>query len=89
MSSVFIALQTTEETRPIIEAIIADNPEVIVNEQPAMVKINREGSIVINRTSIENILERDFDLQELHLHIISLSGKVDETEDSFTISWNL
>jgi hypothetical protein len=43
MSNVFIAFQTNEETRPIIEAILADNPNATVNEQPAMVKIDAPG----------------------------------------------
>jgi phenol hydroxylase P2 protein len=43
MSTVFIALQTNEDTRSIIEAILADNPHAVANEQPAMVKIDAEG----------------------------------------------
>ena len=39
MSNVFIALQTNEDTRQIIEAIVQDNPHAVVNEQPAMVRI--------------------------------------------------
>ncbi|MFW9609891.1 MAG: MmoB/DmpM family protein, partial [Aquaspirillum sp.] len=38
MSKVFIALQTNDDTRPIIEAILADNPHAELNEAPAMVK---------------------------------------------------
>ena len=45
MSTVFIALQTNEETRPIIEAIELDNPEAVVNREPAMVKINALGRL--------------------------------------------
>ncbi|PKO85195.1 MAG: monooxygenase, partial [Betaproteobacteria bacterium HGW-Betaproteobacteria-12] len=40
MSTVFIAFQTNEDTRPIIESILADNPHAVLDEQPAMVKIN-------------------------------------------------
>ena len=43
MSTVFIALQTNEDTRPIIEAIMATTPRAIANEQLAMVKIDAEG----------------------------------------------
>ena len=49
MSSVFIALQANEETRPIIEAIEQDNPNAVVNHQPAMVKIDCEDRIVVRR----------------------------------------
>ena len=87
MSKVFIAFQVTDDTRPIIEAILADNPHAVLNEAPAMVKIDAEGSLTIHRSSIEALLGRDFDLQELHLNLISLSGNIDETDDEFTLAW--
>ena len=37
---VFIALQNNEEARPIIEAILDDNPHAVLHEFPAMVKID-------------------------------------------------
>ncbi len=88
MSKVFIAFQLNDDTRSIIEAILADNPHAVLNEAPAMVKIDAEGSLTIHRSSIEALLGRDFDLQELHLNLISLSGNIDETDDEFTLSWN-
>lgn len=88
MSKVFIALQANEDSRCIVDAIVADNPEAIVNRQPAMVKIDVPGRLVIRRTSIEERLGRDFDLQEVQVHLISLSGHVDETEDELTLSWD-
>ena len=33
MSNVFIALQTNEESRYIVEALLEDNPEAVVDEQ--------------------------------------------------------
>ena len=63
MSTVFIALQTNEDTRQIIEAIEIDNPHAIVHR-------------------------RDFDLQEMHINLISLSGNVVEDDDTLTLSWN-
>lgn len=88
MSKVFIALQANEDSRCIVDAIVADNPEATVNLQPAMVKIDMPGRLVIRRTSIEERLGRDFDLQEVQIHLISLSGHVDETEDELTLSWD-
>lgn len=88
MSTVFIALQTNEDTRPIIEAIVADNPHARVNEQPAMVKIDAERTLTVRRSSIEALLGRDFDLQELHINLISLSGNIDESDDELTLSWS-
>ena len=88
MSTVFIAFQANEETRPIVEAILADNPEATAEDMPAMVKISAEGSMTINRETIEEQIGRTFDLQELHINLITLSGHVDEDDDRITLSWN-
>ncbi|PKO94147.1 MAG: monooxygenase [Betaproteobacteria bacterium HGW-Betaproteobacteria-10] len=88
MSTVFIALQANEETRPIIEAIVIDNPLAIVNREPAMVKIDAPGRLTIRRATIEEQLGRPFDLQELQINLITLSGYVDEDEDTFSLCWN-
>jgi phenol hydroxylase P2 protein len=87
MSNVFIAFQKNEETRSIVNAIVADNPAAIVNEQPAMVKIDVPNRMVIRKNTIENEMGRDFDLQELHVNLITLSGHIDETDDEFVLSW--
>ncbi len=84
--SVFIALQTNDETRQIIDAILADNPLATVAEFPAMVKIDAPGQIVIHRSSVQDRLGRDWDVQELHLNLISLSGNIDETDDAFRLT---
>lgn len=88
MSTVFIALQANEETRPIIDAIEIDNPQAVVNRQPAMVKIDAPGRLVVRRETIEAQLGRTYDLQELQINLITLSGNVDEDEDTLTLSWN-
>ena len=82
---VFIALQNNEEARPIIEAIIEDNPEAIANYTPGMVKIDCSGRLVVKRASVEEKLGRDFDLQEIHINLISLSGNIDEDEDELVL----
>ncbi|MBZ0226263.1 MAG: MmoB/DmpM family protein [Comamonas sp.] len=85
--NVFIALQRNEETRPIIDAILADNPGAQLDEQPAMVKINVPGRLVVRRSTIEQEIGRDFDLQELHVNLITLTGHIDESDDEFVLSW--
>lgn len=85
MSKVFIALQANEEARQIIEAIEQDNPDVVVDHQPSMVKIDAEGRLDIRRETIEELMGRPFDLQELHLHLITLAGNVEEDEDVFSL----
>ena len=88
MSTVFLALQTNEDTRPIIEAILQDNPGAVVDEQPAMVKINADGRLVVRRETIEELIGRDYDLQEMQVHMITMSGNLDQTDDEMTLFWN-
>lgn len=87
MSTVFIALQANEDTRPIIEAITADNPHAVVNQQPAMVKIDAEHSLVVRRQTIEELIGRDYDLQELQVNMITMSGNLDQTDDEIRLFW--
>lgn len=88
MSTVFIALQANEDTRPIIDAIALDNPLAVVNRQPAMVKIDAPDRLVIRRETIEEQVGRPYDLQELQINLITLSGNVDEDDDTLTLTWN-
>lgn len=83
---VFIAFQNNEEARPIIEAILEDNPDAVANYSPGMVKIDCEGRLVVKRETIEEKIGREFDLQEMHINLISLSGNVDEEEDEFVLA---
>lgn len=84
---VFISLLTNDVSRGIVEAILADNPEATVEEFPAMVKIDAPGRLVIRRASVEDKLGRRWDVQELHLSLISLAGGIDETDEEFTLHW--
>ncbi|MCL2658427.1 MAG: MmoB/DmpM family protein [Betaproteobacteria bacterium] len=88
MSTVFIALQANEETRPIIEAIQLDNPQAVVERQPAMVKINAPGRLIVRKATIEEQIGRAYDLQELQINLITLSGNVDEDDEALTLHWN-
>ena len=88
MSNVFIAFQKNEDSRAIVNAILADNPNAIVNDQPAMVKIDGPGHLVVRKATIEEELGREFDLQEMQVHLITMSGNVDETDDEFTLTWH-
>jgi phenol/toluene 2-monooxygenase (NADH) P2/A2 len=88
MANVFIAFQTNDESRSIVEAILGDNPEATLDEQPAMVRIVCPNRLTIRRESIEEQIGRDFDLQEIHLHLITLTGNIDETDDELTLAWH-
>ena len=87
MSNVFIAFQRNEETRCIVDAIVADIPNAVVNFQPAMVRIDAPDTMVIRRSTVEEQMGRAFDLQELHINLITLTGHINETDDDFTLSW--
>ena len=66
MSNVFIAFQTNDESRSIVDAILADNPAATLDEQPAMVRVIAPDRLTIRRASVEERMGRTFDLQELH-----------------------
>ncbi len=89
MAKVYIALQDNDDSRYIVEAIVDDNPGVTVNHQPAMIRIEKEGVLCIKRETVEEKIGRDWDIQELHLNMITLGGNVDEDEDQFCIRWNV
>ena len=84
---VFIAFQANGETQPIVDAIEEDNPHATIDESPGMVKITAPGRLVVKRETVEEMAGRDFDLQELQINLISLSGSLDETEDEFVLEW--
>jgi len=84
---VFISFQTNSETQPLVEAIVEDNPRVVVEESPGMTKLDAVGSLTIKRETVSKKMGRDFDLQEIHINLISISGNLDEDDDEFVISW--
>ena len=89
MSKVYIALQDNEESRYIVEAIEEDNPEATVDYQPAMIRIENEGHLAIKRETVEEKMGRDWEVQALHVNLITLGGNVDETDDELTLTWNI
>jgi len=88
MSKVYLALQDNDLSRYILEAIEEDNPDVTVIHQPAMIRIENDGYLVVNRETVEDKLGRDWDMQELHLNLITLGGNVDEDDDKLSLSWD-
>ena len=88
MSKVFLAVQAIEESRAIIDAIVQDNPSVVVENQPAMTKVTAEDKLVIKADTVSELIGREWDPQELQLVLITLAGNVDEDYDHFTIYWD-
>jgi len=86
--NVFIALQNNQDAQPIIAAILEDNENAVLNESPGMVKIDCPMRLVIRRETVEEKTGQDFDLQDIHLTLISLSGNLEEDEDELILQWN-
>lgn len=82
-----ITLQNNDDARPIIEAILADNPAATVMTMPGAVKIDCVDRLVVNRGSVEDRIGRTWDPQELHLVLVSMAGNVDEDDDYFALQW--
>jgi len=87
-NTVFLIVQDNEDARPIIEAVEQDNPEVNTQYQPGMVRMERAGRLTVNRETVEELMGRDWEVQELHLNLVSLAGNVDEDDDKFELSWH-
>jgi phenol hydroxylase P2 protein len=88
MSNVFIAFQDNEDSRPIIEAILADNAQAQASYPPGLVKIDAPGRLVVRRATIEELVGRSFDLQQIHVNLVTLSGHIDEDDDQLSLSWS-
>ena len=87
MSNVFIAFQHNEESRPVDDAIVADNPGAVVVHSPGLVKIDSPNRLTIRRETIEAQTGRPYDLQQIHVNLVTLSGHIDEDDDQLTLSW--
>jgi phenol hydroxylase P2 protein len=87
MSKAYIALQDNEESHYIVEAIEQDNPAATVIYQPAMIRIENEGRLVIKRATVEEKMGRDWEIPALHVNLITLGGNVDEDDDQFSLTW--
>jgi len=87
VSKVFIAFQDNEDSRPIIEAILADNAEATPVYSPGLVKIDCPQRLVVRRESIEDLTGQPFNLQQIQITLVTLSGNVDEDDDEFSLSW--
>lgn len=65
MSKVYITLQDNDTSRYIVEAVEQDNPNVTVIYQPAMIRMECEDRLIVNRETVEEKLGQAWDVQEL------------------------
>ena len=84
---VFIVFQDNDDSRSLAEAVMEDNPDAEMQHQPAMIRIQAEKRLVINRETMEEKLGRDWDVQEMLINVISIAGNVDEDDDHFILEW--
>lgn len=87
-NNVMLIIQSVEESRAIVEAIEKDNPEAVIENKPAMIQIQCPGKLTIQASTMEEIIGREWDPQELQLVLVTLAGNVDEDYDHFTIYWD-
>ena len=87
-SLVYIAFQDNDNARYIVEAISEDNPHAEVQYQPAMIRVQAEQRLEIQRATVEEKIGRTWDVQEMLIDVITLGGNVEEDEDRFTLHWN-
>ena len=85
---VSVDLQETEENRALIEAIEADNDDIIANHFPGVVKLQSPTKIVVKRESVEERLGRDWETHEFQMAIVTVAGNFTEwDEDEIVIAW--
>jgi phenol/toluene 2-monooxygenase (NADH) P2/A2 len=83
-----VDLQETETTRDLVDAIEADNPDAEVRHMPGLIKIQSPSALVINRSSVEQRLGREWETHEFQLAIVSYVGNIANwDDDEIVIKW--
>lgn len=84
-----ITLLNNDDARPVIESIMEDNPGVTTLNMPGAIKLDCDKKLVIKTATVEEKIGREWDPQEIHMIVVSMSGNLDEDDDSITIGWGL
>ena len=87
MARVQIAFQDNDVSRYIVNAIEEDNPTAIVHFEPALIRVENEGALQINRATVEEHMGCDWEVQSIHVNLVTLTGNIDEDDDYFRIQW--
>lgn len=87
MARVQIAFQDNDDSRYIVAAIEQDNPTAIVHYEPALIRVENEGALQINRETVEEHIGNDWEVQSIHVNLVTLTGNIDEDDDYFRIQW--
>ncbi len=84
-----IDLQENEENRALVEAIEADNDDLTIRHMPGLIRLTKNGSLVINQASVEARLGRPWETHELQMAIVTYFGEfVEWDDDQIVIAWN-
>ena len=87
MSKVYLVLQDNDESRYIVEAIEEDNPDATIVHEPALIRIVNENRLEVKRETVSEKMGREWDVQELHLNLVTLAGNIDEDDEQLVIEW--
>jgi phenol/toluene 2-monooxygenase (NADH) P2/A2 len=83
-----VDLQENEENRALVEAIEADNDDLNIRHMPGMIRLTKNGRLVINQASVEQRLGRPWETHEFQMAIISYFGEfVEWDDDQIVIAW--
>lgn len=87
MTGVGPVLEASELGRAVLEAIRADNADVVVRDRGSYLRVLVPGRCVVRRAAIERVLGRPFRLPgDLEMVMPSFSGRLTVTEDE--VSWD-
>lgn len=83
-----VDIQENEANRALVEAIEADNEDLTVRHMPGIVRLTKNGQLVINQSTVQEKLGRDWETHEFQLAIISYFGEfVEWDDDQIVIAW--
>jgi phenol hydroxylase P2 protein len=88
--NVGVDLQDTgEDTRPLIDAITADNEGATVSRMPGLIRIQAPTAITIRRDTVESKLGREWETHEFQMVIVSYFGHISHwDDDEIVIMWD-
>ena len=85
--NVSITLMASGDAQCLVQAIQADNPLATLFRLPSVVKIDCPDRLVVKSDTVSEKLGRPWDPQELHLSLVTISGRIEQDEDAFVLSW--
>ena len=83
-----VDLQENEENRALVEAIEADNDDLTIRHMPGIIRLTKNGQLVINQASVEQRLGRPWETHEFQMAIITYFCEfVEWDDDQIVIAW--